>query len=95
LEIDHPVETLASRYELFEGIPRYVLTKNESLYNDGKQQLWEAVEKVKSLEDIENLFKAELDLETIVHRVMKYVPGEVHPNRFALSPLSKAVFARL
>lgn len=73
LELGICDEVLRERFRLFGGSARYCLCTNEEYVDEGRMKVRQGLSKIKSLDHIESCFDGEIDLDLVVHRLMRHV----------------------
>ena len=74
LELGISAETLSERFRHFGGgSARYCLSTDEEFIDEVRTEIRQGLAKIKSLEHIESCFDRVTDLDSVVHRLMRYV----------------------
>ncbi|KAH9119784.1 hypothetical protein AeMF1_007734, partial [Aphanomyces euteiches] len=76
LNLEISDEELAERYKQFGGVPRYCLAKSARYYRKGLIDMQQAIEKIKTFEDVQACFEMSVPLNLVVHRLLHYIPEE-------------------
>ncbi|CAK4650434.1 unnamed protein product, partial [Aphanomyces euteiches] len=76
LNLEISDEELTERYRQFGGVPRYCLAKSARAYRKGLIDMEQAIEKIKTLEDVQACFEMSVPLNLVVHRLLHYIPEE-------------------
>jgi len=74
LGLNVSTEELRRRNELFGGTARYTLTNNSRYVNRAIQNVYEALGKIKTLDQIQDIFNNESSIIPISHKIMHYFP---------------------
>jgi hypothetical protein len=83
-------ETILTRFAIFGGTARYTLTTSDDLISVGREEVEMALSKISSLDDVDRCFKGNMDLNTVVHRLMHYAVSEDNWKRATLKKSMKA-----
>jgi hypothetical protein len=98
LHLDLSLEELIKRYEQFGGVPRYCLAKTARAYQHGLDEMEEAIEKIKTFEDVQACFEKSMPKNLVVHRLLHYIPKD-DPTfatlRFGSYIIGKQIYDRL
>ena len=98
LHLELSFEELIKRHQQFGGVPRYCLVTNPDGYQQGLDEMEEAIEKIKTFEDVQACFEKSMPKNLVVHRLLHYIPKE-NPKfatlRFGSNLIGAQIYDRL
>jgi hypothetical protein len=74
LELNIDENEIKERYDLFGGSARYCLSTSDDIVSDGKTDIYSALTKINGHDQLRDCLYGNADLNTVVHRLMHYVP---------------------
>ncbi|CAK4240286.1 unnamed protein product [Aphanomyces euteiches] len=69
-------EELIERYQTFGGVPRYCLAETTTAYQEGLNDLDEAIETIHSIYDVQVCFQRHILENRVGHRLLHYIPDK-------------------
>ncbi|KAH9122918.1 hypothetical protein LEN26_010055 [Aphanomyces euteiches] len=99
LSLNISSQELSNRYQQLGGVPRYCLQTESDDYQQGLVEIEEAIEKIKTFEDVQACFEKSMPTNLVVHRLLYYFPDtrsrRTATLRFGSDMIGQEIFKRL
>jgi hypothetical protein len=98
LSLNINLDVLIERYKQFGGVPRICFRSDADEYQEELNELDEAIEKIKTFNDVQACFEKSMPMNLVAHRLLHYIPME-NPRfatlRFGSDFIGRQIYARL
>ncbi|CAK5181390.1 unnamed protein product [Aphanomyces euteiches] len=99
LSLNISSQELSNRYQQLGGVPRYCLQTESDDYQQGLVEIEEAIEKIKTFEDVQACFEKSMPTNLVAHRLLYYFPDtrsrRTATLRFGSDMIGQEIFKRL